>query len=1035
MNFLTWLSVVLLGLLCLPEPGAGEPSWTTLEHQFRELPPEARRLTGPLFWLHGDESRERLEGYVAKVAEGGNGSFTTESRPHRDWLGEGWFRDVAICLAAAKQHDLKLWIFDEKWWPSQGVAGNVPPQYAAKQLQASAVDVTGPSLFEADGYAGESSIAAVAGRVADDGAIDGRSLIDLAGSVHNGRLAWNVPEGQWRVMKFTYTLAPGLGQGGGRELSVDGLSPECVEWYLRTVYAPHYDRFKEDFGKTIVGFFYDEPETRGDWGTALNPVLAELGVDWKQAYVAYKFTLSGEAQAAARYQFLEARAEAWGRTMYGGITRWCQQRGVESIGHFMEHGGMCRLQDFCAGDLMRVQKYSSMGGIDAVFSQFKMGQRAAYDAPCWQTPKLGSSITHAYGKPQDITMVEIFGARGQDLTYPEMKWWADHMHVSGVNFLIPHSFNPRAPRDTDCPPYFYNGGFEPRWPLYRVFADYTSRLSLLLTGGRHVCPVALLSPGQSLHTGKGTPIDDLSESLQDALYDCDWLPYEVFEKDTRVQGKALELRAEAYRVLVVPAVEVIPLGVLTKARAYFEAGGVVVGYGLLPSVSATPGRGAADLAALRDAIWGKAEPGLGACKTSARGGRSYFLPAKPSPEQLQQVLAGDAGIHPTLEVLEGETDHWLHVLHRVRSGRDVFFIANQNHLGAPRTFRFRIAAEGEPECWDAMRNEITALPCERSGRHAVVSLTLEPNESVLLVFQPQKRPIPPRDRLGAGSKTREIPVARQPVAPPPEPMLEPASPFQKLFQGRSWVWYPEGNPAQAAPPGVCGFRRTIELPEGRKPAQALFAGTADNSFVLFVNGAEAGRSDSSSEGWRNPVQLDLKAHLRPGANVLAIRAINASTQPNPAGLLGCLRVEFDTGEPLVVPVDRSWKTSRDPVGGWTAAAFDDSGWKPAAEAAPYGSAPWSAVGVGPLTLSPVKADPFVGSCQIPADLDWRRGVHLVMDGVAPEAAARVTLNGRDAGGAIGLPLRLDVSPYLKTGANTVRIEPFAPRTVRLVVCE
>ena len=73
------------------------------------------------------------------------------------------------------------------------------------------------------------------------------------------------------------------------------------------------------------------------------------------------------------------------------------------------------------------------------------------------------------------------------------------MHVAGVNFLIPHSFNPRAPFDNDCPPYFYNGGFEPRWPLYRVFADYTSRLSVMLTGGRHVAPVALVTPGQSAH--------------------------------------------------------------------------------------------------------------------------------------------------------------------------------------------------------------------------------------------------------------------------------------------------------------------------------------------------------------------------------------------------------------------------------------------------------------------------------------------------------------------------------------------------------
>ena len=67
---------------------SAEPSFDTLEKQFRELPMEARRWTGPLFWLHGDETQERLEMYVGKVAEGGNGCFTAESRPHSDWLGE-----------------------------------------------------------------------------------------------------------------------------------------------------------------------------------------------------------------------------------------------------------------------------------------------------------------------------------------------------------------------------------------------------------------------------------------------------------------------------------------------------------------------------------------------------------------------------------------------------------------------------------------------------------------------------------------------------------------------------------------------------------------------------------------------------------------------------------------------------------------------------------------------------------------------------------------------------------------------------------
>ena len=42
-----------------------------IQREFCELPMEARRLTGPLFWLHGDENetKERLEFYLDKVAE------------------------------------------------------------------------------------------------------------------------------------------------------------------------------------------------------------------------------------------------------------------------------------------------------------------------------------------------------------------------------------------------------------------------------------------------------------------------------------------------------------------------------------------------------------------------------------------------------------------------------------------------------------------------------------------------------------------------------------------------------------------------------------------------------------------------------------------------------------------------------------------------------------------------------------------------------------------------------------------------------
>jgi hypothetical protein len=253
------------------------------------------------------------------------------------------------------------------------------------------------------------------------------------------------------------------------------------------------------------------------------------------------------------------------------------------------------------------------------------------------------------------------------------------------------------------------------------------------------------------------------------------------------------------------------------------------------------------------------------CKTSKAGGRSYFLPAKPTPEEIQKVLTGDAGIHPTLEVKAGETSNWLHILHRQKDNRDVFFICNQNHLGEARKFTLKLTAQGEPECWDPMRNEITAIPYRRLGADSVeVDLTLEPSESVLLVFAAEKRKLPPRDATA-------------------KPAIEPL--------------------------------------------------------------------------------------------VVTRDAVAAVPAPVPQALNG-----------------------------------------------------------RPFAKSPATADVFVGHCDIPGTVDLTKSdVILTMDELAPEAAARVTVNGRDAGGFIGKPYRLTITTLLKPGTNTLRIEPFAPKQARLIV--
>ena len=911
---------------------------------------EARRHTGPLFWMHGDETRGQLEGELQKVLEGHNGTFTAEPRPHKDWLGESWYRDLGINLEFARKNDLTMIIYDDWWWPSQMMGGRVPPEFGSKRLVATELRVEGPKVVSEIAFADPNLIRVVAGRESG-GTVDGASLVDLTAFVKGGTLEWNAPAGTWRIMKFTWKFN-GTKGGQQRFISVDGADAACVDWFIKTVYQPHYDRFKADFGKTITGYFYDEPETQGDWGSDFPKLVAERKLDLNKLLVAYKFKLSGDEQTAAYYSYLDCFAEAWGRTMYGGMSRWCREHKVFSMGHFMEHGNDMFNRDMSGGNMMQLQKYSDMGGMDLVCGQLQPGNRNLHE---YQMAKMASSVSHTYNKTNDIAFCEIFGGYNQDLTYPTMKWLADWHQVRGVNFLIPHSFNPRAPYDGDFPPYFYNGGQEPRWPLYRVWADYTNRLSLLLTGGRHVAPVAMLHLGQSYHVGAKQRPEELTSALQDAQFDCDWLQYDAWENHATLAGKEISLHKETYQVLVMPAVEVIPYPTLAKARDFFDKGGVVLAYGMLPGKSATLGRDSKDIATLRDALWGAATPGLSVCKTNAAGGRSYFLPEKPTPAELQKLLEGDAGIRPALEVVSGDTGNWLHVLHRQKAGCDVFLICNQNREGAARPFTFRTAVKGTPEIWDPMRNEITCVPSKRDGNHTELSLMLEPLESVLLVFQGQARQLPAR--ITASLKPqREIPLRdTRPAAtntPPPAKLVVLKATY--------------GVPGDA--------KRSRDVRE--RLQKQIDAGERLLAVVRLADGDD------------------------PASGVVKMLEAECTADGKPITLKG-----NDTQSVILSanPSAQEQEVLRNAAGKH-------------------------------VNTSPVKANPFDATCSIPTDLDLATArVYLEVDDLTPEAAASVTVNGRFAGGFIGKPLRLNVTRFLKSGSNTIHLDPFAPKSARLVV--
>ncbi len=65
--------------------------------------------------------------------------------------------------------------------------------------------------------------------------------------------------------------------------------------------------------------------------------------------------------------------------------------------------------------------------------------------------------------------------------------------------------------------------------------------------------------------------------------------------------------------------------------------------------------------------------------------------------------------------------------------------------------------------------------------------------------------------------------------------------------------------------------------------------------------------------------------MHPGKNLLAVVGMNKGNEPNPAGIVGILKIEFDRGPPLVILTDDKWKASDKEQPGWnTNVDFDDS---------------------------------------------------------------------------------------------------------------
>ncbi|WP_240422382.1 glycosylhydrolase-like jelly roll fold domain-containing protein [Listeria costaricensis] len=555
---------------------------------------------------------------MQKIRETGIRAVCLEPRPHPDFAGPGWFRDVRIVLDEAEKLGMRVWLFDDAHFPTGYANGAIVREYPhlrKKFLKIGQVDYCGPQregkllvgwqtngdrekIMQVGQTSGQAAafkaslkdeiIGVVAARTVDFHTVDPDTLIDLTDRLEDGVVSWDIPAGNWRVFTLIETYS-------GGERSTEGylnpLDEEATQVLIETVYEPHFRELGAEFGKSIAGFFSDEPRfgnTKGPdasigrmemplpWRSDLPELLTEAGVENIRLLLPLLVADGGEVAHQIRYRYMDLITRLYAKNFTGKLGDWCAAHGVEYVGHLIEDNNAHARLGYGAGHFARGISGQTMAGIDVVLQQLIPGMDGGYFRTFTQTgwdgeffhyglAKMGASIGQLDPKKKGRTLCELFGAFGYSEGLKYMKWLADHMLVRGINQFVPHAFDMAPFPDPDCPPHFYAHGHDPEFRHMGQLMNYMNRTAELLSDGRHIATAAILYHAEAEWSGDYMLFQKPAKILTQHQIDFDVVPIDLLLNATEAEGK-LVIHDETFDVLLIPYAEALPAKLLEKLQ-------------------------------------------------------------------------------------------------------------------------------------------------------------------------------------------------------------------------------------------------------------------------------------------------------------------------------------------------------------------------------------------------------------------------------------------------------------------------------------
>lgn len=718
---------------------------------------------------------------------------------------------------------------------------------------------------------------------ANEQPIDPGQMVDLTAALQpDGTLTWNVPAGEWTVLRTGYVSMGRKVQyatKGGEGLELDFFDTKALDLHFKSMAQVLMDDSPEMVGKTLKYFTTDSWEAGlPNWtGDFLGQFQKFRGYDARP----YLPVLSGYAVGSAEIsdRFLHDLRKTIGDCLadnhYARFAELCHANGM---GTHSEAAGSCT-------DFVPMDSLKNLGRGDYPMGEFWQDGKLTDPNRQNYNGKQTSSAAHIYGKRW--ALAEAFTRVGGDwIDGPsQLKPVADIAFCEGINRFFHH--NSTSVKDEDGKPgyvYFAGTHFNRNvtwWEQAGAWSEYIARCQWLLSQGRFVADVCY-------YNGDGTPNFVEPKQVNPVLgkgFDYDVFNTEVLLTRMSVKdGRIVLPDGMSYRVLVLSDRKTMPVEVLEKLAELVKAGATVIG----PRPEKDPGlRGYpesdARIQKLGAELWGDCD-GVNVKEHAFGQGRVVW--GKP----IRDVLTA-SGVTPDFSVGGAQPDTFLDWIHRSAGDTEIYFIANRNNRAETATCTFRVRGK-QPELWDPVTGtQRDAGAFSQGAEGTTLTLELPSYGSQFVVF---RRAIA-TDAVGKEKSNY----------PHLTPVLEIKGPWEVTFDpawgGPSAVEFPELVDWTQRPEdgirfysGKATYIKSFTLTEAQlagKSGLSLDLGDLNNVAEVRLNGKPLGVL------WTKPYRVALGDAAKAGSNSLEIDIVNL--WPNRLG-----------GDKLLAPEKRFTRTNQ-----------------------------------------------------------------------------------------------------------------------------